>query len=73
MGLFNVIKLANDYNKAKKYLKTRKKDLEMVKDLIEKVKIFLMCVTDIKDKTIELINKVQITIKELEKEVKGGK
>lgn len=73
MGLFNVIKLANDYNKAKKYLESRKEDLQCVKDLVEKVKKFLEYVTEVKDSLAVLINQVQATIKELEKEIKGGK
>lgn len=73
MGLFNVIKLANDYNKAKKYLESRKEDLQYVKDLVEKVKKFLEYVTEVKDSLAVLINQVQATIKELEKKIKGGK
>lgn len=34
MGLFNVIKLANDYNKAKKLLESKKADVEKIAKII---------------------------------------
>jgi hypothetical protein len=34
MGLFNVIKLANDYNQAKKLLKSKKADVEKIAKII---------------------------------------
>ena len=34
MGLLNVIKLANDYNKAKKLLKSKKADVEKIAKII---------------------------------------
>lgn len=34
MGLFNIIKLANDYNKAKKLLESKKADVEKIARII---------------------------------------
>ena len=38
MSLFDVFKLAGDYAKAKKYLESKKTDIEKIKVLIEKLK-----------------------------------
>lgn len=70
MGLFNIIKLANDYNKAKKLLQSKKPDVEKAKQLIEKVKGFVDYLYSIKDELAKFIKDVKDTIAELKK-IKG--
>ena len=63
MGLFNVLKLANDYNKAKKFIETKiadkKVDLEKAKGYLEKLKKFSDILKDIKKEVNKLIALVQ--------------
>ena len=63
MGILNVIKLANDYNKAKKLISSKKPDIEKAKALIEKVKGFVEYLYSLKDKLQELILEVKDVIK----------
>lgn len=57
MGLFNVLRLANDYNKAKKFvedkLKGKRVDIEKAKALVEKLK--------------ELVEYIKTLLKDLER------
>ena len=41
MGLLNVIKLANDYNKAKKLVQSKKADIEKIAKIIEPVQDYI--------------------------------
>ena len=41
MGLLNVIKLANDYNKAKKLVQSKKADVEKIAKIIESVQDYI--------------------------------
>ena len=41
MGLLNVIKLANDYNNAKKLLKSKKADVEKIAKVIESLQKYI--------------------------------
>ena len=41
MGLLNVIKLANDYNNAKKLLKSKKADVEKIAKIIGSVQEYI--------------------------------
>lgn len=41
MGLLNVIKLANDYNTAKKLLKSKKADIEKIAKVIESIQEYI--------------------------------
>lgn len=65
MGLFNVIKLANDYNKAKKLLASKHIDIAKAKELIERVKQLVDYLYSLKDKLSELIQDVKGVIKGL--------
>lgn len=66
MGLINVVKLANDYNKAKKLLKKNGKiDASKIKELIEKLHDFIEELKDIQLKISEFILKVKSIMKSL--------
>ena len=41
MGLLNVIKLANDYNKAKKLVESKKADVEKITKIIESLQEYI--------------------------------
>jgi hypothetical protein len=41
MGILNVIKLANDYNKAKKLLESKKADVEKIAKIIDSVQDYI--------------------------------
>ena len=41
MGLLNVIKLANDYNKAKKLVQSKKADIEKIAKIIESLQEYI--------------------------------
>lgn len=70
MGIFNVIKFANDYAKLKVYLDTRK---EEVGKLIGNVKKFLEYMNEIKEHVDKVVKEVKEVIQEAEKIIKGGK
>jgi hypothetical protein len=55
MGLFNVIKLANDYNKAKKLLESKKADVEKIAKIIGSVQEYI---TVLKTFVLELEEKI---------------
>lgn len=71
MGLLSVIRLANDYNKAKKALKTKKVDVDRVKKLIEKVKSYLEWLEDFKVEIEGYIAKAKAIIEGLQEKLKG--
>lgn len=73
MGLLNVIKLANDYNKAKKYLKKNKHVVEDAKKFIEKAESMLKYILDLKQELQNFIGEVEKVIEGLKKIVKAGK
>lgn len=55
MGLFNIIKLANDYNKAKKLLQSKKVEAQKIRDAIESIQEFINW---LKDFVLELEEKI---------------
>ena len=59
MGVFNVIKLANDYVKAKKVLKEKKVDAKKIKELIEKLHEYIKQLNETKDVILGHIAKVK--------------
>ena len=71
MGLLNVIKLANDYVQAKRYLKKNKVDTKKVKEYIDKLHDFIDVLNDYKDwitshilKTKEVMSMLSNKLKE---------
>ena len=83
MGLFNVLKLANDYNKAKKFIeKIRNKyedkliSIDEAKQLLDKLAAFAKYLKDLKGELNQLITRVAdyiVEIKELLEKVKEAK
>ena len=55
MGLFNIIKLANDYNKAKKLLQSKKVEAQKIRDAIESIQEFINW---LKDFAVELEERI---------------
>lgn len=55
MGLLNVIKLANDYNKAKKLLQSKKVEAQKIRDAIESIQGFINL---LKDFVVELEERI---------------
>jgi len=73
MGLFNVIKLANDYNKAKKALNSKKVEASKLKGFIEKVKQYLDWLEGFKAEIEEYIAKGKELYKKLQERLKEEK
>lgn len=73
MGLFNLIKIANDYAKAKKYLESRKCDVEKAKEYITKIKNFIEYVDALKIELLDIINNAKEILDGLKKTVKESK
>lgn len=67
MGILNVIKLANDYNKLKKLVEKGNIDVNKVKSAIENVKKFLSMLEHLKVELQELIDKVKGILKAVTK------
>ena len=70
MGILNVIKLANDYNNAKKLLKSKKFDATKIKDAIDKLHDFIEELKNMKNeldafivRTKELMRKLSELLK----------
>lgn len=63
MGILNVIKLANDYNKLKKLVEKGNIDVSKVKSTIENVKKFLGMLEHLKVELQELIDRVKEILK----------
>lgn len=55
MGLLNVIKLANDYNNAKKLLESKKADVERIAKVIGSLQEYIAC---LKTFVLELEEKI---------------
>jgi len=72
MGLINVIKTANDIQKAKKFLASKSTDIEKAKKLIESLKKALEYLDSIKIQIVDVINSGKTMLKEL-KAIKEGK
>ena len=65
MGVFNVIKLANDYAKAKKILASKNIDIKKAKELVEKIKEFIDVLYKYKDELNLYIKEVKDILKKL--------
>lgn len=76
MGLFNVIRLANDYIKAKKILKSKKIDKIKIKEYIDKMQDYIHTLNETKD-TINIhilkVREVMRGLSDLLKSRKEGK
>ena len=70
MGLLNVIKLANDYNKVKKAIKNNKVNADKIKGYIDTLNNLLDWLRDFRADIEQRIATVKETIKKL-KEMKG--
>ena len=83
MGLFNVLKLANDYSKAKKFIEKIRNNyedklisIEEAKKLLDKLGAFAKYLKDLKGELNQLITRVAdyiVEIKELLEKVKEAK
>jgi predicted RNA-binding protein with EMAP domain len=73
MGVFNVIKLANDYVQAKRYLKKNKVDAKKVKEYIDKLHDFIDVLNNYKDWITSHILKTKEVISILNKRLKERK
>lgn len=75
MGLLNVIKLANDYNKAKKLLKDGKlkNKADEVRKVVQKLRDFVAELNKYRDKLTIFILKVKETITSLNDRIKTRK
>lgn len=73
MGLLNVIKLANDYNQAKKLLKSKKVNATKVRDAIDKIHDYIEELKNAKDKIDTLIVKAKERIRKLSELLKVRK
>jgi peptidoglycan hydrolase CwlO-like protein len=70
MGLLNVIKLANDYNKAKKLLKSNKAKVEQIQKYIDSLHNFIEWIKDFKVELDEWIEKAKQLMKDLSTKLK---
>jgi len=73
MGLLNVIKLANDYNQAKKLLKGKKVNAIKVRDAIDRIHDYIEELKSAKDKIDTLIVKAKERIRKLSELLKVRK
>ena len=73
MGLFNVIKLANDYVKAKKLLKKANVDKIKVKEYIDKLHDYVQALNQTKDDINLHIIKVKEIMRGLSERLKNRK
>ena len=73
MGLFNVIKLANDYVKAKKLLKKANVDKIKVKEYIDKLHDYVQALNQTKDDISLHILKVKEIMRGLSERLKNRK
>ena len=75
MGILNVIKLANDYNKAKKLLKDEKikGKAEEVRKIVQKLRDFVAELNEYRDKLTVFILKVKETMSSLNDRIKTRK
>lgn len=70
MGLLNVIKLANDYSKAKKLLKSNKTKVEEIQKSIDSLHNFIEWLKDFKVDLDEWIEKSKQLMKDLSDKLK---
>jgi len=77
MGILNVIKLANDYSKAKKLLKSNKAKVEQIQKYIDSLHNFIEWIKDFKveldewiEKAKQLMRDLSTKLKEIKKEEK---
>ena len=73
MGLFNVIKLANDYVKAKKLLKKANVDKIKIKEYIDKLHDYVQVLNQTKDDINLHILKVKEIMRALSDKLKNRK
>lgn len=73
MGVFNVIKLANDYVQAKRYLKKNKVDAKKVRDFIDKLQDYIEELRNFKAQVEAHINKTKEVIRALSDRLKARK
>ena len=73
MGVFNVIKLANDYVQAKKYLKKNKVDAKKIKEYMDKLHNFIEVLNNYKDWITSHILKTKEVMSMLSKRLKERK
>lgn len=73
MGVFNVIKLANDYVQAKRYLKKNKVDAVKVRDFIDKLQDYIEELRNFKAQVEIHINKAKEVIRALSDRLKVRK
>lgn len=73
MGLFNVIKLANDYNKAKKFIEANKQDVEKAKKLIDSIKNFIDYLKGMRTELDELIATAKVRVMTLKEMIRKDK
>ena len=65
MGLFNVFKLANDYNKAQKYLKEKDISVDKVRKVITSMVKGIDCLKNLRTQLNELITKYNGVVNKL--------
>lgn len=70
MGLLNVIKLANDYSKAKRLLKSNKTKVEEIQKSIDSLHNFIEWLKDFKAELDEWIEKSKQLMKSLSDKLK---
>ncbi len=73
MGVFNVIKLANDYVRAKKYLKKNNVDAKKIKEYMDKLHDFIDVLNSYKDWITSHILKAKEVMSMLSKRLKERK
>ena len=73
MGLLNVLKLANDYSKAKKYLKEKKVDAKKIKEVVERLHDYVSELNELRDKLTVHILKVKEIMRDLSDKLKPRK
>lgn len=73
MGLLNVIKLANDYQNAKKLLKKNSTKVKDIENAILKVQEFIIELKDFGNKIKSLTNRAKDLISELSERIPKGK
>lgn len=73
MGVFNVIKLANDYVQAKRYLKKNKVDATKIRDFIDKLQDYIEELRSFKAQVEVHINKAKEVIRALSDRLKVRK
>ena len=73
MGVFNVIKLANDYVHAKRYLKKNKVDATKIRDFIDRLQDYIEELRNFKAQVEIHINKAKEVIRALSDRLKARK